>query len=141
MLKLKFKRWTKRESMPQTPKPALAVVHEDLCYTNLLNDPEGPIWTRGNLKAVPWSRVLELPALDSVRQTADYIYDIMARAGGICPKITRERGDLRLEYECDGRIAVFHLDPQELTLEVNGEPLSIYRINNVVRWVAEGGTL
>lgn len=112
---------------PDKPKhevPPVEGATFNLCLTNLLNDRKQPVWTHGNLVAVPWTRVLESPHFDLVRDRARAIYNSLDGSGSIVPLVTLHDGAVRLEFESEGVLAVYLLYPAQTLfgLGKRGEP-------------------
>jgi len=136
------------EAMKKT-RPSRKIPAVPLCITTLLNDRKGPAWEQGHMKAASWIRVVQTPYFsdEGVLRRSILIYDAMERGTAYCPTVTTYRGSLKIEYEHEGRVAVFLLDPGQsrFGMGIRGEPYELVSgpideetVATLARWVGKG---
>ena len=121
--------------------------YESLCVTTLLNDQKGPVWSRRDLKAAPWSRVLATTHFEAFRERADLIFSGMEGAKVYCPMVTLFKGSVRIAFTIEDRVAVYLLDPGMTRFgmgkvgepyDLSGVPIDAEIIQTLGLWVAKG---
>lgn len=138
-----------RAISPKRPRRKIPAV--PICVTTLLNDPKGPAWTLSHLKAASWVAVVQTPYFsdDNVLRRAIKIYDTMEAGRAYCPVVTTYQGSIKIEYEHEGRVDVFLLDPGQTRWGSGerGKPYPIVSVDlsstileDLARWVAKGET-